>query len=39
MVHGRDILSAVVIGVGASLLMDLWNLLLKLAFGIPSLNY
>lgn len=39
MVHGRDILSAMVIGVGASLLMDLWNLLLKLTFGIPSLNY
>ena len=37
--EGRYILSAVAIGVGASLLMDLWNLLLKLAFGIPSLNY
>jgi hypothetical protein len=24
---------------GASLLMDLWNLILKLAFGIPSLDY
>jgi len=36
---GRDVLSAVAIGVGASLLMDLWNLLLKLAFDIPSLNY
>ncbi len=31
--------SSVVIGVGASLLMDLWNLFLKRAFGIPSLNY
>jgi hypothetical protein len=39
MVHGRDLLSAVAIGFGASLLMDLWNLFLKLAFGIPSLNY
>lgn len=33
------VLSAVVIGVGASLLMDVWNLFLKRAFGIPSLNY
>lgn len=37
--YGRDILSAVAIGVGASLLMDLWNLFLRLAFGIPSLDY
>ena len=36
---GRDVLSAVAIGIGASLAMDLWNLLLKLGFGIPSLNY
>ena len=34
-----EMLSAVAIGVGASLAMDLWNLLLKRAFGIPSLNY
>ncbi|MRR11684.1 DUF2938 domain-containing protein [bacterium] len=33
------VLSAAVLGVGASLLMDAWNLLLKHAFGIPSLNY
>ena len=33
------VLSAVVIGVGASLLMDAWNFILKRAFGIPSLNY
>lgn len=32
---GWDVLSAVAIGVGASLLMDVWNLFLKLAFGIP----
>lgn len=38
-VEGRDILSAVAIGAGGSLLMDVWNLFLKLAFGIPSLNY
>jgi hypothetical protein len=34
-----DILVAAAIGIGATLAMDLWNLLLKRAFGIPSLNY
>jgi len=33
------VVGAIAIGVGASLLMDLWNLFLKRAFGIPSLNY
>lgn len=33
------VLCAIAIGVGATLLMDLWNLFLKRAFGIPSLNY
>jgi uncharacterized membrane protein YagU involved in acid resistance len=33
------ILRAIAIGVGASLLMDLWNLFLKRTFGISSLNY
>ena len=33
------VLGAVAIGIGASLVMDLWNLLLKRMFGIPSLNY
>jgi hypothetical protein len=33
------ILGAVAIGIGATLVMDLWNLLLKRAFSIPSLNY
>lgn len=33
------ILGAIAIGLGASLIMDLWNLFLKCAFGIPSLNY
>jgi hypothetical protein len=33
------ILGAIIIGVGASLVMDLWNLLLKRMFGIASLNY
>lgn len=26
-------------GLGASFIMDIWNLFLKRAFGIPSLNY
>jgi DUF2938 family protein len=30
---------AVVIGVGATLLLDLWNLFLKRAFHVPSLSY
>lgn len=33
------ILGAIAIGIGASLIMDLWNLFLKRTFGIPSLNY
>lgn len=33
------VLSGAAIGVGASLLMDAWNLFLKRAFDIPSLNY
>ena len=32
-------LGAVAVGIGATLLMDLWNLFLKRAFSIPSLNY
>jgi hypothetical protein len=39
MTSGRDVLSAMAIGVGASLSMDAWNLFLRLAFGIPSLDY
>lgn len=35
----HDIISAVAIGIGATIVMDLWNLLLKRAFGIPSLDY
>lgn len=33
------VLGAVAIGVGASLLMDGWNLLLKRTLGVPSLDY
>jgi len=32
-------LGAVVVGIGATLLMDVWALLLKRAFGIPLANY
>ena len=35
----HDVVGAVAIGIGATLLMDLWNLFLRRAFGIPSLNY
>jgi hypothetical protein len=35
----KDILGAIAIGIGATLVMDLWNLFLKRAFDIPSLNY
>ncbi len=31
--------TVIVIGIGATLLMDLWNLFLKRAFGLPSLNF
>ena len=37
--EARHILVAIAIGLGATLLMDLWNLFLKRAFNIPSLNY
>ena len=33
------ILGAITIGIGATLVMDLWNLFLKRTFSIPSLNY
>ena len=31
--------ATIAVGIGATLLMDLWNLFLKRRFGIPSLNY
>ena len=37
--EGHYILGAIAIGVGATLLMDLWNLFLKRWFDIPSLSY
>lgn len=33
------LLHAAVIGIGATMLMDVWNLFLRRAFRIPSLNY
>ncbi len=33
------ILGAIAIGIGASVVMDLWNLALKRLFGIPSVSY
>jgi len=38
-IEARYIVGAIAIGLGATLLMDLWNLFLKRAFNIPSLNY
>jgi hypothetical protein len=38
-IEARDMLGAAAIGIGATLVMDLWNLFLKRTFSIPSLNY
>lgn len=38
-IEGNYILGALAMGLGATLVMDLWNLFLKRAFGIPSLDY
>ena len=38
-IEANHILGAVAIGIGATLVMDLWNLFLKRTFGIPSLDY
>jgi hypothetical protein len=37
--EGSQAAAAVVVGLGATLIMDLWNSFLKRAFGIPSLDY
>jgi uncharacterized membrane protein YagU involved in acid resistance len=37
--NANYVLGAVGIGIGATLLMDLWNLFLKRKFNIPSLSY
>ena len=38
-IEANYVLGAIAIGIGATLVMDLWNLFLKRAFSIPSLNY
>jgi len=38
-IEANYILYAIAIGIGATLVMDLWNLFLKRTFSIPSLNY
>jgi hypothetical protein len=38
-IEAHYILGAIAIGIGATLLMDSWNLFLKRTFSIPSLNY
>jgi hypothetical protein len=38
-VSASHLVAAVAIGIGATLVMDLWNVFLKRAFKIPSLNY
>lgn len=34
-----DICGAIAVGIGATVVMDVWNLFLKRTFRIPSLNY
>ncbi len=38
-IEASHIVGAIVIGFGATLVMDLWNLFLKRRFNIPSLSY
>jgi hypothetical protein len=38
-IDAHDMVGAVGIGLGATLLMDLWNLFLKRSFSVPSLDY
>ena len=38
-IEATDISGAILVGIGATLTMDLWNLFLKRVFGIPSLSY
>jgi hypothetical protein len=38
-IEANYIFGAIVIGIGASLVMDSWNLFLKRTFSIPSLSY
>ncbi len=38
-IEAKDILGAIAVGIGATLVMDLCNLFLRRTFGIPSLSY
>ena len=38
-IEARSMLGGIAIGLGATLVMDLWNLFLKRTFSIASLNY
>ena len=38
-VESHYIVGAIAVGIGATLVMDLWNVFLRRAFSIPSLNY
>lgn len=38
-IEGNYVLGAIAIGIGANLVMDLWNLFLQRTFSIPSLSY
>jgi hypothetical protein len=38
-IRGSYIIAAIGVGIGATLIMDLWNLLLRRGFDIPSLDY
>ena len=38
-IEASYIVGAIAIGIGATLLMDVWNLFLRRTFRIPSLNY
>ena len=38
-IEAYELVGGVAVGIGATLVMDLWNLFLKRAFNIPSLNY
>jgi hypothetical protein len=37
--ESRPVIASIVIGIGATLLMDAWNLMLKRVAGLPSLDY
>jgi uncharacterized membrane protein YagU involved in acid resistance len=38
-IESTSILGGIAVGIGATLVMDLWNLFLKRTFSIPSLSY